>query len=106
MRAREQVEKNERLFREVNERIREISSTVGAFDSGPEFICECSDEGCLERIRLSPAEYEALRAHPRRFVVLRGHETDVERVVADRGGYLIVEKLGEAGDVAEQRDPR
>lgn len=97
---------NEVLFREVNERIRDVAAQVGALDSGPEFLCECADEGCTERIRLSPEEYEALRADPRRFVVLRGHETEVDLVVVDRGRYLIVEKIGEAGDIAEQQDPR
>jgi hypothetical protein len=102
----ERLAQNEVMFREVNERIREVSAHVGALDSGPEFLCECANEDCLERIRLSPAEYESLRSEPRRFVVLRGHETEIERVVADRGRYLIVEKLGEAGEIAERGDPR
>jgi hypothetical protein len=102
----ERLAANEAMFREVNERIRDVATAVGALDDGPEFLCECADAACLARIRLSPAEYEALRAHARRFVVLRGHETSVEQVVADRGEYLIVEKTGEAGDLAERQDPR
>jgi len=39
--------------------------------------------------------------------VLPGHEmTGVETVVATRPGYVIVEKLDQAGEVAEQSDPR
>ena len=106
MKREERLAANEVMFREVNERIRDVAARVGALDSGPEFLCECADEDCTERIRLSPDEYESLRAEPRRFVVLRGHETDVERVVADRGRYLIVEKVGEAGEIAERTDPR
>jgi hypothetical protein len=39
--------------------------------------------------------------------VIEGHElTDVEEVVERRGGYLIVEKTGEAGAEAQAADPR
>jgi hypothetical protein len=102
----ERLAQNEAMFREVNERIKDVSERTGLLDSGPDFICECADERCIERIRLSLGEYAALRADPRRFVVLRGHASDVERVVADRGAYLIVEKRGEAGEVAEREAPR
>jgi len=95
---------NQAMFREVNERIKDVSEHIGAIDGGPEFLCECADEECVERIHLSLGEYQSLRESSRRFVVLRGHEVDVERVVADRGSYLIVEKQGEAGDVAEELD--
>jgi hypothetical protein len=99
--------RNEALFRQVNERLKDVSELLGTADSGPEFVCECSDEGCTRRIRLSLAEYEWLRANPRRFVVLPRHEQgEVERVVEDRGRYLIVEKVGVPGEVAEDTDPR
>ena len=79
----ERLAQNEALFRQVNERLLDVSSRLGTLDSGPEFVCECSEEDCVERITLSPAEYESLRADPRRFVVLAGHEAgvSVERVV-------------------------
>ena len=36
-----------------------------------------------------------------------GHEQgDVETVVATRPGYVIVEKLDQAGEAAERTDPR
>jgi len=71
------------LFRQVNERLKDVAEATGVFDSGPEFVCECADESCTARIRLSLGEYERLRADPRRFVVLTGHEAspDVERIV-------------------------
>ena len=99
--------RNEALFRQVNERLKDVSELLGHADSGPDFVCECADEGCTERIRLSLAEYEWLRANPRRFVVLPGHERiELERVFDDRGRYLVVEKIGVPGEVAEDTDPR
>jgi hypothetical protein len=103
----ERLALNEALFRQVNERLLEVSIVFGTADSGPEFVCECPDEGCTERIRLSIGEYERLRANPRQFVVLPGHETrSVERIVADRGSYRVVEKVDVPGEIAEDTDPR
>jgi hypothetical protein len=97
---------NEVLFREVNERIEELGRRTGTAEGGLDFVCECADESCTERITLTPPEYEEVRADPRQFAVLPGHEVSVEDVVADRGGYRIVAKEGEAGAVAEEADPR
>jgi hypothetical protein len=103
----ERLALNEALFRQVNERLLEVSALLGTVDSGPEFVCECPDEGCTERIRLSSAEYEGLRANPRHFVVRPGHEAhSVERIVADHGSYRVVEKVGVPGAIAEDTDPR
>src|SRR3954468_6592272 len=91
----ERLARNEALFRQVNERLLEVSTLLGTLDNAPEFVCECPDETCTERIQLSIGEYERLRANPRRFVVVAGHEEpEVERIVADRGRYRVVEKVG------------
>ena len=37
------------------------------------FICECADANCMEIIRLSLDEYEAVRQHPARFFTAPGH---------------------------------
>jgi hypothetical protein len=43
-----------------------------------------------------------VRSHPRRFVVLPGHEeTAIESIVEVYPGYVVVEKRGEAGRIAE-----
>ena len=56
---------------------------------------------------MSVEAYEAVRASPRRFLVLEGHETpEVERVVERHPAYVVVEKLDEAARVAEETDPR
>lgn len=71
------------------------------------FRCECANPECGNAAEVSLREYERVRRHPRRFIVVAGHEQPyVEAVVARGPSYLIVEKRGEAGDVAEAEDPR
>jgi len=96
---------NESVFREVNERIEELGEEFDA--SSLEFVCECSDPACNERVSISLAAYEAVRAHPDRFLLLPGHQQlDVERLVEEHDQYLVVEKHGQAGEIAEDSDPR
>ena len=72
-----------------------------------EFICECSSASCAERVELTRVEYEHLRAEGTRFFVVPGHEQrEVEVVVETRPTYLVVEKDGLAGFVADEADPR
>jgi hypothetical protein len=97
---------NEATIRDVNEGI-ERGQWPGEEDTPVGFRCECARLGCNALIELSVREYEEVRAHPRRFVVLPGHELQaLETVVETRSGYVIVEKLDLAGEVAEQHDPR
>jgi hypothetical protein len=97
---------NEDLFRQANEAI-ERGLWPGDEDRVIRFRCECADMQCSQVVELTVREYERVRDDPRQFVVLEGHELpQVERVV-DRGpGHTVVEKEGEAGEVAEDRDPR
>jgi hypothetical protein len=82
----------EALFRDVNERIAESAERFDAEHT--EFVCECSDPNCTHRVTASLAEYEDVRAEPTTFLVAPGHEqTDIERVVSDRGRYRIVDKV-------------
>ena len=99
---------NEALFREVNEHVEGTAEEFRVHADMPQaFICECIDAGCVERVTLTLNEYEDVRANPRRFFVVPGHEElAVERVVAERPGYSVVEKVGPGASVAEERDPR
>jgi hypothetical protein len=64
--------------------------------------CECADITCVEMLDIRPDDYDAVRAEPRHFVVLPGHiYLDVERVVRESNGYVVVEKTASAGDAAE-----
>ncbi len=97
---------NESLFREANEGI-ERGLWPGEEDRKVPFRCECARTDCAETVRLTPIEYETVRANPRRFAVIDGHEVPRAEVVIERHpAYLVVEKVGDAGSVAEELDPR
>lgn len=102
----ERAARNEALFREVNEQVRSLADSSDHSLSGADFVCECSQDTCTERVHVPVVTYEAVRSHPRRFIVLPGHENDFEHVVEHHDGFLIVEKEGTAGRIAERADPR
>ena len=59
------------------------------------FLCECSNDDCSATLVLYWNEYRAIRAHGDRFVIRLGHETaDVDRVIEQHDGYLVVDKIG------------
>ena len=94
--------RNEALFREVNENIARLERRFGGSAPAPAFICECASELCTEHVLVDEETYRRVREHPRRFIVLPGHVYQtVEVVVEERDGYVIVEKTGMAGAVAE-----
>lgn len=102
------IGENEVIFREVNERVRESEET---FDSGrgeAEFVCECGDAGCVDRIRMTLEEYEELRSNPTHFAIRPGHDIpDVETIVSREGRYDVVRKLpGGPEELAISTDPR
>jgi hypothetical protein len=99
------VGKNQSFFRAVNERVEAVSD--GAPVDVLYWVCECEDLGCTERIAMTLAEYKALREHPRRFAVVHGHVLpEAERVVEETEGFVVVEKHGVAGEIAEGLNPR
>ena len=103
----ERAARNEALFREVNEQVRRLSRPQPPPQEEPlTIVCECSDDHCIEQITVPLSVYESVRANPRRFLVVEGHDNHFERVVERPDGYAIVEKEGQAGHVAEQTDPR
>jgi hypothetical protein len=83
------------LFREVNERVVEVSRQ--AVDGEIEILCECGEDACLAQITLTVSAYEAVRIAPTRFVVTPGHQNEkLERIVETHSGYIVVEKLHDA----------
>ena len=98
---------NEVRVRALNERLREGSDTWGPGDGVLELVCECADEDCVQAIRLTPRDYEEVRSDEAQFIVVPGHQRpEVEDVVAERGGWLLVRKRGEAAEIAADADPR
>ena len=100
------VARNESLFREVNERINDLIQQNG-HSTYAEFVCECSRTGCRDLIRCPIEVYEDVRSDPRRFILVPSHvESAFETVVGKGSGYVVVEKQGEAGAIAERESPR
>ena len=82
-------ERNQSLFREVNERIVELAGTwsVRNFD----LICECANTGCTEIIHVPLAEYARVRERPGWFMIAPGHVgAESEHVVERHADYEIV----------------
>jgi hypothetical protein len=93
------------IFRTVNEAIEQQALHLGGDDY--EFICECSSAACFDRITLTLREYEHVRGQGARFFVTPGHQNaELELVVETMATFVIVEKDGAAGIIAEFSDPR
>jgi hypothetical protein len=96
----ERIKANNESFRQANESIRHRADAVGADMEQLPFLCECPVEGCVEILRLTSAEYTAIRENPRWFMTAVGHEEaekPVAEVVARNDGYVIVEKGDDGG---------
>jgi hypothetical protein len=100
------VGRNEALLREVNESI-ERGRWPGDENVPFRFRCECASLDCNETILMTRSEYEHIRRDGRRFAIRAGHDAPArESVVETHEAYVIVEKRHEAGEVAEDLDPR
>ena len=92
MNEHERLAQNEALFRDVNERIAENADRFGVEKT--EFVCECADPSCTERVVVTLAEYESVRAKPTTFLLAPGHdEPAIENVISERGRFHVVEKV-------------
>ncbi len=105
----ERVALNDATFRVANEAVRARAAELEV-DGGPRpVICECADRGCTQVLLIEPDAYEQIRSDGTRFLHAVGHETaDGEhvRVVERHESYVVVEKLGRAGEIARAVDPR
>ena len=102
----ERKARTEAAFREVNERIAENAVRFEAGET--DFICECDDTQCTERVEATLVEYEHVRADGARFLIAPGHaDSAIELVVERRAGFMIVEKVSViARAVARRLNPR
>jgi hypothetical protein len=100
---------NQSLFREVNERVNEVNKAHDLWVTLSDWVCECADQTCTERIQLTPHQYEGIRQNPTHFVVVPDSKHvvfEVEHVVEQRETYWVVSKVGEAARIAMHLDPR
>jgi hypothetical protein len=101
--------KNQSLFRDANERIESLNESFSHLLPLGDFVCECADNGCMERIALTTREYEALRARGTRFAVYASDAhvwPDVESVVERNERFWVVEKVAMAARIATGLNPR
>jgi hypothetical protein len=105
--SQRRIVRNEAIFRDANERMQEQAERHVQTGEAVPFLCECGQAGCAEIVRITPAEYEAVRSNARWFFVLPGHEIpEAERIVDRHEGHFVVEKADEAGELARESDPR
>jgi len=102
----ERVARNEAIFRAANDHLKEAAAEHGLArgELGP-FICECADPGCTDVLLLDGNAYERVRSNPRWFLNAPGHQAASQgtaKVVERHDAFLIVEKEGLAGEIAEE----
>ena len=102
----ESMAKTESLFRDVNERIATAADQFGSEEA--DFVCECADPKCVERVEVPLEVYEGVRAEPTTFILANGHQDEsIETVVKERCRYQIVEKVNrKVVAVVKKLDPR
>lgn len=102
---RRQIE-NEMIFRRANEKVVNELDELGALlikddykelalkdDIILHFICECSDEDCVERIPIKLSVYQKLHKNRKSFILKHGHQVkEIETVIKTEDKYLVVEK--------------
>jgi hypothetical protein len=103
------IGENESRFRKANEKIANAFLRLEPDADTLPFVCECGRAECLQIIRLSLGDYEQAREQGTYFACAPGHEITgdgIGRVVRRTSSFVIMEKLGVAGAVADELDPR
>jgi 5-bromo-4-chloroindolyl phosphate hydrolysis protein len=86
--------RNQTLFRAVNEKLSELNQALSSVTETYMIACECAETTCVKTLEISMEEYLEVRSDPHRFAVLPDHVyPDIERVVAETDGYVVVEKF-------------
>jgi hypothetical protein len=97
---------NQVVFREHNEKVQKAFDQLNAIaaqegakpihlegDSPLFFYCECSDENCRERIKVTPNDYNKIHKERDTFVIVCGHNVPkIEDVTATGPEYCVVTK--------------
>lgn len=80
-----------RIYRHVNERIRELWCSYATAEPA-QLFCECSTRDCTATVVMDPARFDDVRRLERRFVVAPGHAAPGEAVVRRCPEYWLVEE--------------
>ncbi len=93
---------NQDLGRKINNRIN--------LRMGPQqtrkmwLVCECTNSDCEEVIQVTADQYRQIRKGDSYFLVVVGHESPGDHIVARDGSWLTVQKSGEGKRDAEKMD--
>lgn len=104
----ERIARNESAFRDANEEIGRTADDLHLTERPVPFVCECADVSCHAIVRLPLSDYRRVRSNPRWFVNAPGHQVaalGASVVVEPHDGWSIVEKVGLAGEIAEELAP-
>lgn len=88
---------NHAVYRAVNEQLLSLNQAFDELVENALFVCECARLDCIAAVEMTLADYAAVRADPRRFVVAPTEDhvvPEVERVVGEAPGYYVVETVG------------
>jgi hypothetical protein len=96
----ERQARNETFFRVVNELTADGNDARGRIDRlYDEYVCECSNRGCRDPIRLTRKEYEAVRSVPTWFAIALHHENpEIDQLLGENERFATVEKLPGVGE--------
>jgi hypothetical protein len=87
MPTHEHLTREQKLLREVNERIRDVAELDVSV-----FICECSDVDCSSTLDVTLEEYDRIRSVPTWFILRPGHADPTEdRVVTENAAFVVVD---------------
>ena len=103
---KERLALNETLFRTANERMQEWEERHER--EGPElYYCECAQAECKQKVGMGLEDYERVRSDPSHFFVVPGHEIpDVETVIEEHDGWVLIEKAPGTEAIVEATDRR
>ena len=99
--------KNEIVLRRLNERIEDHHLRIRP--DVADWVCECADENCAQPVKMSIAEYEAIRVEPTQFFVAPTDDhvsPDIEYVVRREPSYWVLAKTGVGADMSRREHPR
>jgi hypothetical protein len=98
---------NQAVARDANETVEDLAVAWDPPANAIDIRCECARTNCRETLRVSLTEYEAVRDHPRQFLVVPEHiDERIDRLLGYVRSYALVEKVGDGTSVAEETDPR
>lgn len=99
--------RTEALFRDVNERIAETAHRFAS--ESAEFVCECGDPTCAQRVEAGLHEYHEVREDGTQFLLAHGHEDpEIEKVVERTPRFTVVAKVRSKliAETVRRLDPR